>query len=197
MSREESPLWKTLARLPPREVGERAGVAVNDEGGFVVPLLTGFLTVSPQRSEVRDARDSGALVRGEEELLLLAYLIHARATPFTGRWVSATSLPGGELFYRGPHALPVHPLESAFGGAPSGLLRAGERLGGTRLSYGDASVELKVLPRVRAAPVVWGGDDEFPARATMLFDSCLAEWMPLDLVLALAHVVVRRLLEPA
>jgi hypothetical protein len=141
---------------------------------------------------------SGVADLGTDERVLLAAYVAAypggAAEPsLTGTWVTARALPGGQLFFRGPHELPVSPLARRFGERPADLISAGAAFGGTPLRFGDASVEICALPGIPVAAVVWAGDDEFPSRADLLFDSSLGGRLPLDAVLALAAVVVRRL----
>jgi hypothetical protein len=145
---------------------------------------------------------SGVAALGTEERVLLvayisAYPANAAEPSLTGTWVTARGLPGGQLFFRGPHELPVSPLARRFGERPADLIGAGAALGGTPLRFGDASVEIAALPGIPVAAVVWAGDDEFPSRADLLFDSSLGRRLPLDAVLALASIVVRRLVAAA
>ena len=60
----------------------------------------------------------------------VVYLLSAKALPPKGDWVSATSLPYGEFFFRGPHALPTDAVAAAFGDRPEAFERAAEALGG-------------------------------------------------------------------
>jgi hypothetical protein len=129
-------------------------------------------------------------------LLLLTYLISAQDVFFGGRWVSERDLPGGELFFRGPHQLPTTNLIARFGKDPEKFLAIGKALGGKRLpEYGDVGLEFQVLPKVPIACVLWAEDEEFPARLSFLFDPSLASHFPLDVVLALVRCMVKNLLE--
>ena len=40
-----------------------------------------------------------------------------------------------------------------------------------KLTFGDASYELEVLPNYRVRLIVWEGDDEFPPNAQILFSA--------------------------
>lgn len=196
MTEEHHPLWSALCAAPAEVVCREADVSAGPDGAFEVPLLDALYRVRPQEHAVTGPGTAGP-VHGDEELLLVAYLAGAKQLPFTGRWVSPHGLPGGNLFFRGPHEPPLLPLIRRFGTDPQGLLAAGLDLGGSRLAFGDVSVELRALPRVLVAPVLWAADDEFPARASMLFDSSVGACLPLDVLLALMGVVVRRLIAVA
>ena len=197
MSVDRSPSWAALRGCPPEQVCRDAEVRVDDAGSFVVPLLEARYRVSASEQVVLGPGPHGEQVLGDEELLLVAYLAKARLTPFSGRWVSPEGLPGGDLFFRGPHAPPVLPLIRRFGADPGAFLDAALALGGSRLSFGDVSAELRALPRIPVALVLWTADEEFPARASMLFASSVAGFLPLDVLLALMGTVVRRLVATA
>jgi hypothetical protein len=59
---------------------------------------------------------------------------------------------------------------------------------------GDAAVRFRVLPRIDVLIVLWAVDDEFPARATILFDSTIAEHLALDAVFLVAMTLVLELI---
>ncbi|TAL23845.1 MAG: DUF3786 domain-containing protein, partial [Nitrospirae bacterium] len=59
-------------------------------------------------------------------------------------------------------------------------------LGGKLLNYGDAAVELLPLPRIPVTLILWFSDDEFPARADLLFDATCERHLPLDIVWSIA-----------
>ncbi len=61
-------------------------------------------------------------------------------------------------------------LVQVCGNDPAPILRGGERLKGKILSTGDAAVELPYFPCLPITCIVWKGDEEFPAEASVLFD---------------------------
>jgi hypothetical protein len=115
---------------------------------------------------------------------------HSKDLLPTNRLLKAQSLPGGEFFFRGHHSLPTDKLEDVFGKNPENLYPASMPLGAKKCDFGDASVELLVLPRVPLTFVIWAGDDEFDARASILFDSTASEQIPLDALHAAVHLAV-------
>ena len=50
------------------------------------------------------------------------------------------------------------------------MLDAAKKLNGKILDTGDAAVELSYFPCVPITCIVWKGDEEFPAEASVLFD---------------------------
>ena len=189
-------LWQELAGRQPAEVCRRS-LAAAETGGYSLGFLDRRYRVEPEAGRIGGPQEDPLLADAEFELLVLTYLTQAADTPPERNWISEKDLPGGSMFFRGPHALPLEPLLARFGQDLTGFRRAAEGLGGSALPYGDAAYGFTALPRIPAGCLLWVGDEEFPARAGMLFDRSLARHLPLDVVLALAHCLVLRLLEAA
>ncbi|MFA4965898.1 MAG: DUF3786 domain-containing protein, partial [Thermoleophilia bacterium] len=69
------------------------------------------------------------------------------------------------------------------GAAEPGLERfaqAAAALGGEALGLADASFRFQALPRVPVAVLLWAGDEEFPARAQLLFDAAAGHYLPAE-----------------
>jgi hypothetical protein len=128
-------------------------------------------------------------------LMVLVYLTEAKDIKPTHTWVSEKDLPGGSTFFRGPHQLPVKELENLYGKDPEAFLKAGKRLGGSEILYGDKGFALEVFPRVPLAYILWNGDEEFSPRAGVLFDSTIQSHLPLDIIWCMVSETTRRLLE--
>jgi len=209
-------LWGELAAAEPTSIRARSLTPLRG-GSFAVPFLERVYLVDPAGRTI-SGPEGDALVRDPEfHLLILGYLTGASgegAGGLAGRpaggvgarsqaegaartlavgWVSERQLPGGSLFFQGPHALPLPPLIRRFGTDAEGFGHACRSLGGTPLEYGDAGFAFRALPLVPLAVVLWTADEEFPARASMLFDPSVCRHLPLDLVLALTHATVLRI----
>ena len=133
------------------------------------------------------------------EMVVLFYLCGRQQTvgetPPPGRALSPLQLPTGETFFRGPHVIPTAPLAEAFGHDAKRFLRAGAALGGRAWNRGEASFVLTVLPFVEMHFILYGADDEFPAKATLLVSETIDHYLTLDAVWGLCNVVVKRILE--
>ena len=78
--------------------------------------------------------------------------------------------------------------------APEEDLAAGAALGGTAVAYGNAAMQLSPLPKVPVTILLWTEDDEFPARADLLFDATCTAHLPLDILWSVALISVQTLL---
>jgi hypothetical protein len=189
-------LWQELAAREAGEVCRRCLVA-SGPGGYSLEFLNRRYFVEPGSGRIGGQREDGLLADAEFELLVLTYLTQAAELPVEGAWISEKDLPAGSQFFRGPHALPLEPLRARFGEDLPGFRRAALELGASPLPYADAAYAFSALPRIPAGCLLWAGDEEFPARVNLLFDRTLGRHLPLDVVLALAHCLVLRLLETA
>jgi len=166
-------LWQQVIGLNGRETSQRAKCRyLLDPDRYVIELLNVEYVVDLSQRQIFPSQNSSDQKPASypEQLCILAYLISARQLPLAGRLVKAESLPGGEFFFRGPHELPTQKLTKAFGENPDLLCRASANFDAERRDFGDASVELLVLPRIPLTFVIWAADEEFASRASILFD---------------------------
>jgi hypothetical protein len=194
--------WEKLESLRPSEVCERTeAIYRNDKNGYVLPFLNErYLVIPGQRKIMRIRRDetleSQALTM-DGYLLSLFYLIEAKTVGPKRRWVSEKDLRGGEMFFRGPHALPLAALAEKYGQNPERFVEAGRRLGGVEMLYGDKAFGLDVFPKILLVYVLWTGDQEFPPRVQVLFDETIQDHFSLDVIWCAVSEVNRRLISLA
>jgi hypothetical protein len=208
--------WEKLCAMDPRGVTARSLADYDAPSGeYRLRILTDEVRISPEKRAVAwpldaNAGPSAALRAGKPPgfnywLVSVVYLLSAKALRPKGNWVSATSLPYGEFFFRGPHALPTESVAAAFGDRPVAFERAAKALGGKpwpetaccEQSRRGGSYVLPALPRVPMLAQLWERDEEFPARASFLFDSTAGEHLMVDAILALSAIVAKRLVETA
>jgi len=189
-------LWEQLVRLDGYKTAQRAKCQyLSNPERYVVTMLKTEYVVNLSDREISSVQpDSLPAEAGFlEQLCLLAYLINAQDLPLADKLVRAEALPGGQFFFRGIHNLPTGKLEEAFGEQPETLHRIAQQFGAKRCEFGDTSIELYVLPRIPLTIVIWRGDEEFDARASVLFDQTAAAHLPLDALLAAVNLTVEAL----
>jgi hypothetical protein len=185
--------WERLAVLDRGETAQRAGCRyLAERDTYALSLLNAEYIVDPVRRTILAAAEtSGDRVAGyAQQLCLLAYLVHAKDLPLSDRLVSVERLDPGGFFFRGSHRLPVEKLVAVFGPNPPLLHQAGRTLGAISRDFGDASIELLVLPRIPLTLVIWGADEEFPARGSILFDQSATAQLPLDVLFAAGTLTI-------
>lgn len=190
-------LWQQLLKLDGQQTARRADCRYEDDSRrYVITLLNKEYIVDLLERRVVSPKGSCQATFGVE-LCILAYLINARDLPIADKLTPAESLSDGQFFFRGPHKLPTEKLQEVFGQCPQRLFEIADSFAAERQEFGDASIQLYVLPRVPLTVVVWRGDEEFPARASVLFDQTAAEQLPLDALGMAANLTVKALADAA
>jgi hypothetical protein len=189
-------LWEQLEKLDHADTARRAGCQhLSDPERYLLTMLnTDYIVRMDGRSiSAVEAASTERPAEFLEQLCVLAYLINSKDQPLSGKLINGLQLPGGQFFFRGVHCLPTEKLEEIFGDHPKALLEAAKPLRAEKSEFGDASVCLRILPRVPVTVVVWGRDEEFEARASILFDKTAADHIPLDALLAAVNLGVKAL----
>ena len=195
ISSGERRAWELLAARKPEHVCARAAVEFDlSTGRYLVPSFGRIFSIDPVKRQIlgREPGDTAFLDRatGFLRLSLLWYLVKAAPARPSGMLVNPTSLSGGELFSKGTHVLPLDQLAAVYATRPETFLAAGAALGGRQVAYGDAAAELPALPKVPVTLILWTEDDEFPARADLLFDATCSAHLPIDVLWSVAlHAV--------
>jgi hypothetical protein len=192
--------WERLSKLHPTDVCNRTEALYNPtRDGFLLPVYNLRYFILPKEKKILRVERNDQLV--EEDLhpffylMVLVYLTEAKETKPTHTWISEKDLKGGSTFFRGPHHLPVEELEALYGKNPDAFLKTGKKLGGHEILYGDKGFALEVFPKVPVAFILWKGDDEFPPKIGILFDSTIESHLPLDIIGCLVAETTRRLAE--
>jgi hypothetical protein len=191
--------WERLAQASPEEVCARTGATYHEgHKGYLLPVLDQKYLIQPAEQKILCMRGDFCEVEKLRDyfyLMALLYLLDAKEGEPARSWISEKELKGGTTFFRGPHALQVEGLRAAFGQDPEGFGKAGARLGGVEMLYGDKAFALEVLPKVPLAYVLWKEDEEFPSQVTVMFDSTVQKHFSLDGVWCLVAEVSQRLLD--
>ena len=186
-------LWEQLEKLDGTETAKRAKCQyIDSPASYIVTLLNTEYVVNLSDKTIfsKNSHSTQQEAPFLEQLCILAYLINAQDLPLAQKLVAGNTLPGGQFFFKGQHGLPTQKLEEAFGDNPDILYQASTQLDAERREFGDASISLYMLPRLPLTIVIWGRDEEFEARASILFDQTAASQLPLDALLAAVNLTV-------
>jgi hypothetical protein len=191
----ENKAWEILATLDPDDVCRAAIVSYDrvPERYIVRSFGMDFLVAPKDRTISSAAPESDVLLKRLGyffKLSILWYLVSAKDIACTGRLVKLQNVKGGEIFTKGSHILPLDKVAQKFGKDKEGFLKKGTGLGGEAVKYGDASVKLYPFPRVAAVLMLWLEDEEFPARADLMFDSTCGIQLATDIIWSIAMMCV-------
>lgn len=190
-------LWERLSQLDPADVCRRSGAQFDEgSGSYCIDYLQERYRISPSSRTI-------ALIQGtpspedpsiDLKVILITYLINAQEVPLADKIVAGSSLTGGKCFFQGSHQFPLDPLIERYGRDTEGFLDRGVSFGAARERYGDVGLRFAVLPRVPVIMVLWGADEEFPARLSCLFDASIEQHLPLDAIYGMVTDICCRMM---
>jgi len=184
--RGENPFDKPVRKLKsldPKKLAIDAAARWESAGGnngkLILPVLGNTIAITwPDiKIEAPPGLDSFSL-----KLLSLLYLARTDGTPTEGKWIAYRELSGARFYEPVVKRSVEEPLAQAFSDDVERFARSCETLSGSPLSLGDASYSFALFPHVLLAFIMWRADEEFPARAQVLFDSaCIKHLNAFDL----------------
>jgi len=136
---------------------------------------------------------SEAQIPIRDKILLLHYLLTAKGTPLSGNLITFKELPEGIVYFRTFQQRTIRHIVNRFGQEPKGLIEAGLKINGEKTDMGDAGITIKALPRVPVTFVLWKGDEEFPAEASLLYDSTITDYLPVEDIIVLSEALTWKL----
>jgi hypothetical protein len=194
-----SPLWDDIAALNPNTVSEKAQVSFTlypNGPIYGLEFLQGVFTIDVAEKEINSPFEEHSPTY-QEQVVLLSYLINATTGPspgIAGVEVGPFALPYGDLFFKGPHALPGPLIAGTYGADPAKLAKVALSYGA--ITHHTNGFRLKVLPYVELYFYLEPDDDEFPAEARFNFDSNINYYLALDGIFALSNIVADFLVSP-
>lgn len=195
MSLGEKNGWECLAGLDADTVCRKADVSF-DSGlqRYVIGSFGLNFIISIHDKSISCDKDRNDLITQRlweyAGLTYLWYLINAEDIPLSGNLIRPDNLKGGHLFTKGTHVLPLNGLAEKYNDDIKGFFQRGEALNAEKVRYGDAAIKLFPVPRVPVTIILWRGDDEFPPRADLLFDSTCELQVPVDILWSIAMMSV-------
>ncbi len=131
-------------------------------------------------------------IAGEEEVVILQYLNWSRSLPLRRKWISFLELPGGEMHFAPFQREAINPIAKKYGKNIDGFREDSKDIGEV-MDAGDAAFIIPVFPRLELAIILWREDDEYPARANVLFDDTSPCHLPTASLYVLGIQVIKRL----
>ena len=196
----EQPTWDQLETLDPQSVVQRTDTVYNaDRAEYTVKSFGQNMYVSSKTRHITTDSDIGNTllntIGSVTRVSILRYLADAKNIPETGELLKPADLPGGDIFRKGTHVLPLDSLAQIFGNGPEALMSKGASLGNTEYdTYGDYGLKVYPLPRIPVIVIIWKGDNEFPPKASLLFDSSCSLHLATDVLWSVATMTCRLLL---
>jgi hypothetical protein len=189
-----------LEPMTPQRLARRSGCALASDGSLQMTLLWQPYRIALPGYTIQRA-DTGQTPTEFIQALILTYLVTADGTTPSGRWIAYRDLPDGMFYAQAFRGYAENRLARELGeDGLSTFCQRAERLGeasgkAARIEIGDAGYAFQVLPRVQIAAAYWYGDEDFPSRASILFEDTGPHYMSTDGLAVLGSQVVNALLE--
>jgi len=195
----EKAAWDILSELDSTDISTHAKALFNSsDSTYELICLGQNIFISLTDRAISSRSDSGKLLvnsLGEySRISILRYLIHAIDLPPSGQLVRPSDLPGGDIFLKGTHVLPLDKIAGYFTDKTHEFLTIGKSLGGSKSGYGDISLMLFPFPRVKVVLIVWSGDEEFSPTSSLLFDSGSVSYLSTDVIWSIAMMTIKMML---
>ena len=126
-------------------------------------------------------------------LFIIYYILRSKDVNISKEWISEKDIPGGATFFRGPHKIPTHIIETRYENNIEEFKEKCQQLHGVPMEMADAAFKFEITPRIPVVVQFWDKDDDFPAEAKILFDKTIAEHLPPDIVFCLTVEICRRI----
>jgi len=191
--------WQDLKRKVPEEIATQLAVTYSgDTRQFVVKFFNSEYVLD-WNTETIYRKSDGQVPEIMASIIILNYLAYARPPQETvKKWVSLKEIPnGGALFYPAFHKNSIIGLVKAFGDQPKQLLTCAAALGGQPAAFGDASVIFRAFPEIPLCVIVWEGDEDVRANATMLFEPSIGHLLHIESAIGLGMYLAGKLKQQA
>jgi hypothetical protein len=191
----EDKAWEILAGLLPDDVCRRTGALYNDRSKMYSLSAFGTLfSVDPEKKIILNLETAGEIFLARLHyffvLSLLWYMVKASDVKPAGKLVKPSGMTGGDIFFRGSHVLPLESIARKYAHDRRAFRERGLLHAGRVVEYGDVAIELSPFPKVPVTVILWLADDEWEARADLLFDATALNHLPIDVLWSVAMMSV-------
>lgn len=164
-------LWQDIKKRDPEEITSTRAVSYSGETRqFIVMFFDAEYIVDCEKERIYRRAD-GHIPDIVATIIILNYLADAQPLPECApSWVSIKEIPDGMIFYPAFYKTAILVLIEAFGHQSSRLKTVAPSIGGQAGPYGEASVVFKAFPEISLCVIIWEGDEEVAANATILYE---------------------------
>lgn len=188
--------WKRLQQRDFNKVAKIRNVKYNEEKNeFTIKVFNRDYILNCNDETIR-RRDDNYVPSAETGVMIVNYLSFTETDIHrSNKWVSLKEIPnGGMMFYPAFYKSSIVNLIKTFGEDSKSFKQCAQKLGGKEIKMGDIAFEFEVFPKVFSRVVIWEGDDEIEASATVLFDSSVQFIMHVESIIGLGGYIVNKII---
>ncbi|MGO8944991.1 MAG: DUF3786 domain-containing protein [Syntrophobacteraceae bacterium] len=183
-----------LKKRDPASLAKAAGAEFSPEKGLIVSFLG-----TEYRVEIHPQTDIAKVNSAEEvsipdKILIAHYLLGSTGKKPAGKPITFRQIPDGHFYFEAFQRRARDPFANYFGDNGRLFVKCAEMLGALPVEIGDFGMEFSIFPHVRVQLVLWAGDEEFPADATILFDESVHRILSAEDIAVMCGSLVYRLI---
>jgi hypothetical protein len=185
-----------VAKLAIADLSTRAanlGFSFLDTDTILIRAFGSDCTVDLKSFEVRNQK-TGQTVKPDLKIVILHYLMCDNNFSRTGKIITFRDLPGGQFYLEPYRSRSVNILISRIKNDTELLKKNLNRFEWKETAPGDVGAEIHVIGKVHVTIAYYGGDEEMPPAADILYDSSIRKVFNTEDVTVIASLICRGLL---
>ncbi len=167
-------MQEKLGNLPKSHLIENSGV-LNKNGRLFIDVFFQQYEIDPVNFDIIDATGDPLYIMLKS--IVLTYLTMSDGILPSGNLISFRELPDGNNYCHAFQGYAPDRLSNHFNENIHGLEQVCVKIGGRPVHLADLSFEFDVFPRIKIVIAYFMGEDSFPSRASLLFDSNVDHYM--------------------
>lgn len=183
-----------LMGLGVKDVCEKTGAQIVNDQTVMIRYLNQPFFVDLKTGRIVDEKNEDSLPL-RDKIIILHYLASAKGSPFTQKLITYAQIEGGRFYFPVFYKRTVEPIVKFFSENTEMLIEASKKLGAEKERYGDVSVSILPLPRVKMYMILWRGDGEVPSSGNILFDKNITDYLCAEDIAVLTEIVVWTLIK--
>ncbi|MHC6179352.1 DUF3786 domain-containing protein [Clostridium sp. JNZ X4-2] len=196
-------LCRKFGERHPEEVAEKSGAQYDSEKGeFILTYFNREYVISYPQGHInlKNEEDNGLSKDKDvlfDKILIMSYLCRCSNSKLSNKWVPYREIKGVGDTYSFFADRGMKRLAEFFGNKGELFLKAGIDMGGEKVDFGDAGLQLNVFPKVPVILILWLADEEFEASAKILFDFSASEQVHIEDLASLCTKAAEKLIQRA
>lgn len=151
----------------PEEMGRSSGVPYDGQA-FSLTIMGRPVKVTWPDMEA-SYTETGEKTKANVRILLARLIMRGRLSETTGKMLSYTEMPWGNVYEAQFRGRCIMRLAFGFGNDLDKFASACGSIAGVPSKGGDMAFDIPFLPKLTVRLMVWEGDDEFPPSSQILF----------------------------
>ncbi len=129
--------------------------------------------------------------------IVFTYLMLSDGTPQSNTWISFRELPNGYKYCNAFQGYAPDRLSKFWGLNIDGFSKTCRKIGGVIIDLGDSAFKFKVFPKIDIGVVYWNGDENYPPKASVLFNANIKHYMVTAGLATIGNELVDQILKNA